>query len=270
MHRFFIIFCVILHLESAFAAFELDTFGPRAQAMGGAGIALTDDGWAVLRNPALATYGKANIGLSWSEEFGLPELARETIAARISVSNYPLGFRASTFGSKLYRESDYGLIAAKRLRSNIAVGLEIGARNLQIESNPNSTAAIASFGIVFQPLSAFTLGATWKNLNRPRLDGYSDHIEESLNIGACATIGNSGIICADLIQEKHFPLEIRAGAEASLLANLKLRVGFRAEPVRPSAGFQVDLKRWSFLYCADLHPDLGPSHSMGLEVRLGK
>jgi hypothetical protein len=270
MHRFFIILCVVLYLKSAFAAFELDTFGPHAQALGGAGIALADDGWAVLRNPALAASGQANVGLSWSEEFGLPELARETIAARFTVSNYPIGIRASTFGSKLYRESDYGLIAARHFRSNLAVGVEIGARNLQIESNPNSTTAIASLGIVFQPLPALTLGATWKNLNRPRLTGYSDHIEESLNIGACATFGNSGILCADLIQEKHFPLEIRAGVEARVLANLKLRVGFRAEPVRPSAGFQVDLKRWSFLYCGDLHPDLGPSHSMGLEVRLGK
>jgi len=55
-----------------------------------------------------------------------------------------------------------------------------------------------------------------------------------------------------------------------LFSALKLRVGMRAEPVRPAAGFEIQWQRWRFHYGGDLHPDLGASHEMGLEFMVGR
>jgi hypothetical protein len=118
-----------------------------------------------------------------------------------------------------------------------------------------------------KPHENVTVGGIWRNVNEPRLTGYRDRIQESLVLGLTVRVIPGGIISADIVQEKHFPAEFRIGAEARVLPQLVLRVGGRAEPVRPSAGMQIDIRRWSFYYAGDLHPDLGASHQAGIGLR---
>ncbi len=238
--------------------------------MGAAGTAVSGDGWAILRNPALAAEGVSSVGLSWSQEFGLPELSRETISVKFPLRLQRIGVRVSNFGSQLYRETECGVIFARSVRSGLSAGVEIGGRQLSIDSYPSATAVTCALGLCVRPISGLNVAAVWRNLNRPKLPNYRDRIPEMLVVGVSAQIAKQGLLAADLIQERHFPLEVRIGAEAIVSKGFTLRVGMRAEPVRPSLGFQVDVGRWSFLYAGDLHPDLGPSHSAGLEIRLGK
>jgi hypothetical protein len=152
----------------------------------------------------------------------------------------------------------------------LAVGAGINGRWLDIQGLPVGKALAFTTGVVVTPARDITFGVVWKNLNEPRISGYRDRIRESLNVGVAAQVSPNGWLMADIVQEKYFPLEYRIGAEALLLKALRLRVGARAEPLRPSAGFQVDAGRWSFSYAGDLHPDLGPSHQVSLEFRLHK
>jgi hypothetical protein len=262
--------CLCLFASTAQAVFELDTAGPRSRAMGMAGAALNDDGWAILRNPALAASSTSAAAFSWSQEFGLPELSREALSVRHAIQSQPFGLRASTFGTKLYRESEFGIIAARSLRPEFSVGLELTACNLNIDKYSSANALAATIGVVVAPLPGLNVAGLWKNLNRPRLSGYRDKLGESLTVGAAADVYSSGTIALDIVQEQYYSAEIRLGAEARLLKNLRLRVGMRAEPVRPSAGVEVSFQRWSFHYAVDVHPDLGISNAVGLAAQLGK
>jgi len=127
-----------------------------------------------------------------------------------------------------------------------------------------------SAGIAARPISDVELGAVWNNFNSPKLSGFVDRLPETLSVGVAAAISRNGLIVADVLEEKSFPPEYRVGAELRTMPGLCLRVGGRAEPVRPSAGFQVDIRRWAFSYAGDLHPDLGVSHEVGLEYRFGQ
>jgi hypothetical protein len=254
--------------QPAWGAFELDAGGPRAAAMGGAGTALSGDGWAILRNPALAAEGRPLAGMGWSQQFGLPELTREELAVVSHYRGQALGMTAATLGSKLYRESEFGIIWAHAFRPELRVGADVRARWLDIESYPSSHAFTLTAGIEGRPLAGLAVAALWKNLNEPRLSNYDDRIGGSLTFGVTAQVTSDGLVAVDVVQEAHFPAELRVGAELRVLPRLALRVGGRAEPVRPAAGLQVDLGRWSFVYAGDLHPDLGASHHVGLEIRL--
>jgi hypothetical protein len=236
--------------------------------MGGAGVALSEDGWAALRNPALAARGGSLAGMAWSQQFGLPELTREEVTAVSHFRGHALGVTATTFGSKLYRESQFGLVWARAVRPDLSVGLDIRARWLEIENYSSSHALTLTAGVAGRPLEGLSIGAVWRNLNEPRLTNYRDRIRASLALGVSAQVTGNGLVTADVIQEQHFPAELRVGAEVRVLPRLTLRVGGRAEPVRPAAGLQISFGRWSFVYAGDLHPDLGASHQVGLEIRL--
>ena len=236
--------------------------------MGGAGAALSGDGWAALRNPALAAHGGSLAGMAWSQQFGLPELTREEVAAVSHFRGHALGVTVTAFGSKLYRESQFGLIWARAFRPELRVGLDVRARWLEIADYPSSHALTLTAGVEGRPLAGLSIAAVWRNLNGPRLPNYRDRICESLTFGVAAQVTENGLVSADVVQEEHFPAELRVGAEVQVLPRLTLRVGGRAEPVRPAAGLQVNMGRWSFVYAGDLHPDLGASHQVGLEIRL--
>jgi hypothetical protein len=250
----------------AAAAFELDLTAPRATAMGGAGVALAGDAWAAHRNPALAAATLAQAGLAWSQQFGLPELGRESVTVTGRTRGQPWVIGAATFGSDLYRESRFSIAVARELPPTVAVGIEANGEWLQIRNYSQGRALAFGAGLLARPVERVAVGAAWKNLNDPRISGYRDRIAESLTIGAAVEIGDEDVIVADVTQVVRFRAEYRLGAEARVLRALWIRVGARAEPVRPSAGIEIAVRHWHFLYAADLHPDLGASYELGLSV----
>jgi hypothetical protein len=230
-------------------------------------VALAGDAWAAQRNPALAAATAPQAGLAWSQQFGLPELGRESVNVTEKTRDQPWAFNAATFGSDLYRESRFSVAVARELHPTVAVGAEASGEWLQIQNYNQGRALAFAAGLLARPSEHLTVGAAWRNLNEPRISGYRDRISESLTIGAAVEIGDEGVIAADVTQETRFRAEYRVGAEAQVLRTLWIRVGARAEPVRPSAGIEIGVGRWHFLYAADLHPDLGASHELGLSVR---
>jgi hypothetical protein len=129
---------------------------------------------------------------------------------------------------------------------------------------------VVTVGLLASPVQNVKIGAAWKNLNRARLSGYRDRVPESLAVGASARLGASSIAVLDLVSEPHFPVESRFGIESRFSKSLTLRVGARAEPFRPSGGIEVSLRGMRFHYAGDVHPQLGPSHTVGIEIQLDR
>ncbi|MDD5087385.1 MAG: hypothetical protein PHI18_01125 [bacterium] len=252
----------------ALGAFEWAVSGPRAAALGGAGAALRGDQWCSARNPALVVAQPSGVAASWSQQFGLPELAREVFTVGGRIRSQYLAIHGSNFGGDLYREGELGIALGWSVRPELSAGVELAGRWLDIRGYSSGRALAVAAGIVIQPVDPVELAAVWRNLNEPRINGYQDRIRESLTVGLAVAVQPVGTLVADFVQEEYFPTEYRLGAEIPLLPDIALRVGARAEPVRPTAGFQVEIGRWSFAYAGDLHPDLGPSHEVGLELRL--
>lgn len=227
---------------------------------------MAGDSWAASRNPALAPDSRTEAGLSWSQQFGLPELTREELSAVTHYHGHAFGLSAASLGSKLYRETEAGILWARAVHPQVCFGVDIRVRSLDVETYSASRTLTFSVGFTAKPAHGVQVGVVWRNLNEPRIPDYRDRIRESLTVGLTARITHQALIAIDIVQEKFFPAEIRVGAEARVLPQLTLRIGGRAEPVRPAAGLQLEIGRWNFLYAGDLHPDLGPSHHVGFGV----
>ncbi|MBU1638519.1 hypothetical protein KKC97_12720, partial [bacterium] len=250
------------------AAFEQDWVGPRGLGMGGAGIALSGDGWGGMRNPAIIHGLGFRVASCWSQQFGLPELNQEFFSASRSFRFASFGIDGSTFGSDLYRETALDIGVARAMRPYLTVGASFGIRSLSVRNYGDGSAPSLSLGVLASPVAAVEIGVVWKHLNRARIEGFQERLPESLTIGASSRIGEFSRIVFDLISERHFPVETRFGIESSFTKHLDLRVGGRTEPFRPSCGIGIGLRGMRFHYAGDLHPDLGSSHSVGLEIQL--
>jgi hypothetical protein len=251
------------------AAFEGEHAGPRGTALGGGGVALSDDPWSMNRNPALTSGSGGEVGIEWSQLFGLPELTRKSAVVRLETRGQPWATYVSSLGSDLYRESQIRITAGRQLGA-VSAGLAIDGQWLYIKDYRRGNTVSLTAGLLIEPERDVTIGAVWRNLNHPQLHGYADRIEETLTVGAAVRVMDEGVLIFDIVQEARFSAEYRFGAEAQVLKNLALRVGARAEPVRPSAGIGFEVGRYRFYYAGDLHPDLGASHEIGLGIRFAQ
>lgn len=200
----------------------------------------------------------------------MPELTRETVAVDGQFNSYGLHLNAATFGSNLYRETEIELGIAADVLPQVTAGMEVGGRWLDIDRYASARAMAVAAGLLARPRPWLTAGAVWRNLNEPWLAPYRDRIAASLTTGITARLAGQGLLAVDIVQERFQRAEYRFGAEAEFGTDLRVRIGARMEPFRPAAGVDFMVSRWRFVYAADVHPDLGVSHDIGLEVRLSR
>jgi hypothetical protein len=137
---------------------------------------------------------------------------------------------------------------------------------LRVESTVDPGGVLyASLGFVIEPLTDLRVGGVWRKIGGPRVSGFQDRLAESLVAGLVYEARERGSVVVDVVQDERFPLELRAGVEIEARREIALRFGTRTNPVRPSGGVGIGLKSWNFSYGFDLHPELGVSHSAGLE-----
>jgi hypothetical protein len=257
--------CLVAFVPTAHAAFEKDLCGPRVTGMGAAGVALPGDAWCPSRNPALIASEFSGVGLAWQRLFDLPELTQLHLVGGFSLHDYTAAIDVHQFGGELYSETVAALSLARRLSSFFSAGGQISVNQVAIRHYGDGAAFGAQVGICVQPVPEFQAAASWRNFPQARLSHWNARMPEALQLGVALRLPK-GAFVADIVEESRFPTEYRFGAEAPVLPALTLRVGTRLEPVRPSIGFTVQVSRWRFHYAGDLHPELGPSHQLGLEA----
>jgi len=260
-----VVLCLFGLADSALAVFEKDCCGPRATGLGGAGVALSGDAWCASRNPALLHDGLPLIGLAWQRLFDLPELTRLHLASEFTLRRWAAALEVQQFGGELYRETTAAVSLAKSFSSLVSVGCQASVNQVAIRRYGDAAAYGISLGVCCCPIPELSAAACWRNFPRARFGGWNARMPEALQLGVALRLPR-GTFAFDVVEEPRFPTEYRLGAEAPVLPALSLRIGARAEPVRPSAGFTVRVSGWRFHYAGDLHPDLGPSHELGLEV----
>ena len=247
------------------AAFEKNSGGPRSAGLGGAGVALAGDVWCADRNPALPTEKSPLIGLAWQRLFDLPEMSHLQLSGNFDISDFAAGAGIDQFGGKLYRETSLMVSVARSFSRVLSAGAQVSLNQVAIQHYGDAAAVGAVLGLCCRPIPELTAAAVWRNFPRSELGRWNSQMPEALHLGLALRLPRGSFVL-DIVEESRFATEYRFGAEALVFPQLTFRVGSSFEPVRPSVGFTVNVWRWNFHYAGDLHPDLGPSHSLGLEV----
>ncbi len=253
------------YVAASQAAFEKNTGGPRSAGLGGGGVALAGDAWCADRNPALLAEKSPRIGIAWQRLFDLPEMSHLHLSGNFKISDFTAGVGIDQFGGKLYRETSLMVSLARSFSHVLSAGAQVSVNQVAIQHYGDAAAFGAVLGLSCQPIPELTAAAVWRNFPRSELGRWNSQMPEALHLGLALRLPRGNFVL-DIVEESRFQTEYRFGAEAPVLPQLTFRVGSSFEPVRPSVGFTVNVQRWNFHYAGDLHPELGPSHSLGLEV----
>lgn len=255
----------------AFAAFERPPGDPRFAALGGAGVALQGSPWAVLVNPAaLAPLEHRVLAAAYTPStFGLAELSRAGAAYAEPFGGFSLGASAATFGFELYRETEIALAGGIDVTETVSAGAALRACFLAVEGYGQDFSVAVDVGVLVRFAESLTWGVAIGNVNGARITAEREPLPRVFVTGVAYRPVPDLTLTLDLAKDPEHPLEVRGGAGFRILNALELRAGTATEPSAFTAGAGVEWDLLRFDYAFESHPDLGPTHRIGLTVAFG-
>ena len=288
--------------EKSLASFELQG-GVRMMGMGSAFVALGDDAETVQTNPAglwfldryhfTVSYLRQYVGLT-SNHLGYSYFAFASPMGKGGTVGIYNGFLDCGY----YRESELGVAYGFGFGKFFSFGV-VGKILWLFYAENDDTSQDPFFqqfgfdkrnfgvdaGLMFKPVSHFTLGVTARNINQPNISldpNSSDKIPLRVTLGASAKLGMfTPLADVEYIDQKlngknqiryHFGLEARMLGES-----LALRGGFENKQITTGMGytfgspegFQFSVE-YAFLYPLQSIKSTYGSHNVGISLAFGK
>jgi len=265
--------------------FDNLVLSPRAQGMGGAFVALSDDETAVFTNPAaLALQSRRGAYSSYVDLYGYDFLKLGSAAAAVPTGFGTVGVGVRYLsveygGSDLEREyavtAAHGFTVMQDPHSSLSFGYGLSLFGLSFptesvggEDLGSANAVGLDVGVLGTPRGPTRFGVFVKNINNPKMgDPNAKDLPQWFSGGVCYS-PYSGVQTSIEVQ-KQDDEELRAcgGFEFQINDYVTMRGGLQNQPNRMSAGFGA---RWEMLrldYSYTSHPVLPGSHTFGLGVK---
>jgi len=266
--------CVLLVLigPRLHGAFEKLPEGGRAAGMGGVAVAVARDPWTLLANPSLAALlTERSVSAAFSPGlFGIPDLRRRSFAWVEPTQIGTFACAATWLGSSLYRETTASLTYALAVDPCFGCGIRGALYHLRIDRYGSAATFGIDIGLSCAVSPELLFGAAAVNVNFPAIGSCHERLPQELSVGIAYQPLHELILAADLVREKGFPAELRAGVCYSLFECLEVRAGATDAPETYSAGAGLLLSSLRLDYGMTSHPDLGLSHHFALTIFPGE
>ncbi len=263
---------LLLAFGGALAMFEDPGQSIRARGMAGAFAAVADDVSAGALNPAglyqvtghqfigsyRLLYGGAGVNLhTGSAGFAMP-------VPKVGVMS--LGFVESGFA--LNSERALRLSHGIQLAEGLALGYGLSGYNLYQKDVGSGFAFGLDLGMFTRVYRSWTLGFLAQNLNQPKIGSAEQGELPRRLVFGFGYSPNPGIHSAlDIEKEPGKGTRVRIGQELRIIQDhLTLRCGVQTEPVSFAFGLRAGVKFASLDYALNTHPQLGLSHSFGVNL----
>jgi hypothetical protein len=265
--------CVLL-MQTCLARSGADNngHGARPIAMANAYVAIADDPWAVVYNPAgLSFVSSLHTSVFISPaQFGMKELRLVSVGAAIPSNAGIWGVVFDQYGFELYKETNAAFGFGRRLNEWISFGATIRITHVAIERYGNSTRGVMDIGGIALITDELRLGWSWMNATQTTIGVNSELLPEILSMGVCYEITEHSRLAAELEKDIRYPVIKKVGFEQDLFGALSLRLGLSDNPDRFSCGFGVRMAGCEFSYAGYSHQQLGWTHQVELSVTFGQ
>lgn len=280
-----------LGVSARAAAFEPLGYGAAAKAMGGAYVALAEDGTAAYWNPAgLALANERQVTASYEDLYGLnllryaaagythPNVGKGTLSAHLL--HLDTQGEANFFN---YAESTYLLAYGRKLCQDcmsVGVGMRYYSAYATGSETPiKGTGLGFDLGLLYRPFNdRLRLALAWQDINRPRIDwstGARDNLPYTIRAGVAGRLTTATDLSGQYDKRLGEPTVWRMGfAQRLLKDSLTLRAGMHRSGGQdqwgPTVGGGIRYKSFDFDYAWDASNDLGNAQTLSMALRFGK
>ena len=255
---------------------------PRARAMGGAFVAISDDETAIFTNPAgLADQASIGVYGSYVDLFGYDYFDLGSLSAVMPTSYGTVGLGVRMLKvqhNDVDLEKEYtvslgqGFSLMKDIHSSLAFGYAANLYGLSFEAPSVSGDDLGSantvgfdVGVLGTLRGRTSFGFFMKNINNPKL-GETDTEDLPQWFTAGVAYSPYGNVNTSLELQKQDDEDLRAcfGVEAEVTDFLDVRAGLQNNPNRVSVGFGASWEAVRIDYSYTSHAVLPGSHNFGL------
>lgn len=271
-------------VAGAAGVFDNLILSPRARALGGAFVAISDDETAIFTNPA-GLAGQENMGFyaSYVNLFGSPFLDIGSASAVLpsGMGTFGLGGRVMSVeqdGIDLTTEYvmtvGQGLMLMEDVHSSLAIGYSASLYGLSYEAPSvggedlgSANALGFDVGVLGTLRGRTSFGFFMKNLNNPKMgETETEDLPQWFTAGVAYSPYGGVTTSLELQKQDNEDLRSCFGVEAEVTDFLTARAGLQNDPSRVSVGFGA---RWEMVrvdYSYTSHPVLAGSHHFGAGV----
>ncbi len=269
----------------AAGVFDNLILSPRARALGGAFVAVSDDETAIFTNPA-GLAQQENIGVygSYVDLYGYDFLNLGSFAATVPTATkgtFGVGARLLSVeykGVKLENEYTvafgHGFTLMKDVHSSLSVGYALSIYGLSFDAESvggEDLGSASTFGIDIGVMGTMrgrtTFGFFAKNINNPKLgDPDADDLPQWFTAGVAYEPYGGVNTTLEIQKQEDEELRTCFGLEFDITDYITLRGGLQNQPDRLSVGFGTHWQAVRIDYSYTSHATLPGSHHFGLGV----
>ena len=242
-------------------AYNFENGGIRNAALGGTGVASSNDASATVWNPALLGYSGSFALLTDSRPY-MMQMDNDKIYQNFTYTHFPIstigtfGVTGGLFNSEAYAEGKFGLHYGKmifpdRYPDMFTVGASLYDNYINFADLGDSKNAFdTDLGISAQFTKVFRLGLSLRNLLRADMAmqaGGEDKLPLSATIGSEVSLSKVKIN-TDIKVEQNFggnEVFFALGSEYRIAPNFMLRAGINNSDITGGFGLQLFSKGWS-------------------------
>jgi hypothetical protein len=254
------------------AMFENQGLSVRAEGMGGAFTAFSDDVWAANSNPA----GLAQVhGMTFS---GAYKLLFGGVGVNLHAANAGFGMPVGRYGTAvisgqetgiaLHSERTVRLSHGFRLARDLAFGYGLSGYNLYQQDVGSAYSFGLDLGMLARVYRVWSVGFFAHNINMPKMGTGDQGVMPWMLAFGLGFEPAPGIRSAvDVKKEPGQATRVCFGQELRIVRDfLTLRAGLQTEPIRFAAGFRTGYKNVQVDYSLRTHAELPLEHGLGVTV----
>ncbi|MEZ4917514.1 MAG: hypothetical protein R2792_00290 [Saprospiraceae bacterium] len=181
----------------------------------------------------------------------------------------PLGgllFDAQQNGTESYTEQRFSGGYSRKLSDRFMLGADVHFLRLSQQEYGSANGVSAGISVLSNPVPTLWLGASVAHPFGLELAG--NRLPARLRIGAAWAYGSNMLLLAEVDKDLDRRAQVKAGLEYAPVTPVRIRIGMRSEPARPSFGLGFQLKNGIHLDAgADWHSTLGVTSGLTLSWR---
>lgn len=251
--------------SESIASFEHKDQGSENIASGSSGIASYNDAFAVFNNSAKIGFsGNPAINLFYCNYYGLKDINQMSLASHFSIFNLPLGLGISTFGNKLYRETELRTGVNLELIEQIHFGVTLNLYHLDIKNYGSDMCWGFDLAAMKDISEEISMAFVVSNLNEPKIGSANECIPTHFGFGIAYHPVHIIDLNLDIVKDDQFNFDYRFGFRYNANQWLSILCGFRDLINSVSAGLKISNSNYTLNYAFQYHPQLGGTNSMSV------
>ncbi len=246
--------------------------GPRSAALGHASSTLYDV-WSTRNNQgSLGFLRQAEAGAFCENRFFVNELTQSGFAVILPIKKGTFGLCYTSFGYKLYRESQLSLSYGMKLSENISAGIAFDYLNTKIaDIYGQANAFTGSFGLTAKVLPQLIIATHIYNPFRVKITDYNNEkVPTIFKIGAQYVFTKKVHLLLEAEKTSFQKINVKAGIEYLPSNLVYIRAGASSYPTQAAFGLGVNYKGLKIDVSSMYHSILGLSPQIGLRYAFGK